>query len=53
MTIREIPLDALIGDVVEGSEKWGGLTRINFVSGRWLVLIDAPDGHSVEAYEFA
>jgi len=53
MTIREIPLDALIGDVVRWSEKLFGQARIHFVSGRWLVLIDLPSGHSATAYERA
>ena len=50
-TIREIPIIELIGDVVKRSLKYGVLTEISFVSGRWLVLIDAPDGHSATAYE--
>ena len=45
MSIREIPLEALFGDVVVLQELAGyhtasplrGSTRIEFVSGRWLL----------------
>jgi hypothetical protein len=45
MTIREIPIEALFGDVVVGSVKHGVHTKIRFVSGRWLVLTDSSREH--------
>lgn len=51
MKPRRIDPDDLIGDVVALSHHVKGVTFIFMVSGRYLVLLDLPSGHSVTAYD--
>lgn len=50
---RPINPDVLIGDVVASSHRIQGVgvTIITMVSGRYLVLLDLPSGHSVTAFD--
>lgn len=53
MKRRRIDPNELIGDVVASSHRIRdvGVTLIFMVSGRYLVLLDLPSGHSVTAFD--